>query len=152
MRVSSYAPRQVMNTMAAKQLGTFGLRPARGSKGRRRESVAVCPFHMGRSTDKRVPSVPKSRVSDARELRFPQVGVTTCAVRSTARAPVGDRRSKLGGAITALDRPTGLHFHSNWPAFQAVGAAGGNERFRPSRRPGERRERRALACGQRVPV
>ena len=33
-----------------------------------------------------------------------------------------DRRSAFpaGGVITALDRPTGLHFHSNWPTFLAV--------------------------------
>ncbi len=44
---------------------------------------------------------------------MPQVGVTTCAVRSTARA--GRRPAfQAGGAITALDRPTALHFHSNW--------------------------------------
>ncbi len=40
-----------------------------------------------------------------------RVSVTTCAVRSTARA--GRRPAfQAGGAITALDRPTGLHFHS----------------------------------------
>ncbi len=45
---------------------------------------------------------------------MPRVGVTTCAVPSTARA--GRRPAfQAGGAITALDRPTGLHLHSKLP-------------------------------------
>ncbi len=45
---------------------------------------------------------------------MPRVGVTTCAVRSTARA--GQRPAfQAGGAITALDRPAGLHFTANSP-------------------------------------
>ncbi len=48
---------------------------------------------------------------------MPRVGVTTRAVRSTARA--GRRPAfQAGGAITALDRPTGLHFHSKLPALR----------------------------------
>ena len=50
---------------------------------------------------------------------MPRVGVTTCAVRSTARA--GRRPAfQAGDAIKALDRPTGLRFHSNWPALHRV--------------------------------
>ena len=46
---------------------------------------------------------------------MPRVGVTTCAVRSTARA--GRRPAfQAGGAIRSPGRPAGLHFRSNWSA------------------------------------
>ena len=46
------------------------------------------------------------------------------AVRCAVAQRVADQRSafQAGGAITAVDRPAGLHFHSNWPPVGTRGA------------------------------